>query len=90
MTELKIKQADINNNGNQRLMGNTTGGGVKLKICIMYGCGCTHAGKYGEGAVTFVTAYFFSLSTSSELENLKYINATLLAEQGFIKKCRFF
>lgn len=83
MTELKIKQADINNNGNQRLMGNTTGGGVKLKICIMYGCGCSHAGKYGEGAVTF----FFSLSTSSELENLKYINATLLAEHIFIKKC---
>lgn len=39
MTELKIKQADINNNGNQRLMGDM-GGWVKLKICIMYVCGC--------------------------------------------------
>lgn len=34
MTELKIKQADINNNGNQRLMGDM-GGMVKLKICIV-------------------------------------------------------
>lgn len=27
MTELKIKQADINNNGNQRLMGDMEGDG---------------------------------------------------------------
>lgn len=27
MTELKIKQADINNNGNQSLMGEIGGGG---------------------------------------------------------------
>lgn len=39
MTELKIKQADINNNGNHRLMGDFMGGGVKLKICIVFGCG---------------------------------------------------
>lgn len=47
MTELKIKQADINNNGNQRLMGKIRGGG-RLKICIVFGGGCTHTG--GRGA----------------------------------------
>lgn len=36
MTELKIKQADINNNGKQRLTGNSTRGeGLKLKICMV-------------------------------------------------------
>lgn len=49
MTELKIKQADINNNGNQRLTGNSTGGGVNLKICIVYGGGCAHATNYLAG-----------------------------------------
>lgn len=43
MTELKIKQADINNNGIKRLMGDFAGGGVKLKICIIFGYGCMHA-----------------------------------------------
>lgn len=61
MTELKIKQADINNNGNQRLTGNRTGGGAKLKICIMYGSGCTRAGNYLEGSVTFKTLFFCSV-----------------------------
>lgn len=55
MTELKIKQADINNNGNQRLMGDFTEGGVKLKICIMFGCGCLHAyRRVGCGYIYYV------------------------------------
>lgn len=62
MTELKIKQADINNNGNQRLTGNSTGGGVKLKICIMYGGGRTRAGNYLKQGVTFKTLFFSVLS----------------------------
>lgn len=38
MTELKIKQADINNNGNQSLMGEIGGGGgLELKIRITLG-----------------------------------------------------
>lgn len=61
MTELKIKQADINNNGNQRLTGNGTGGGVKLKICIMYGGGCTGAGNCLEGSVNALSFFFFAL-----------------------------
>lgn len=64
MTELKIKQADINNNGNQRLTGNSAGGGVNLKICIVDGGGCTHATKYlegGWGGVTVPSKHFFPL-----------------------------
>lgn len=45
MTELKIKQADINNNGNQRLMGES-GGGLEIKICIVFGCGRTLVGAW--------------------------------------------
>lgn len=65
MTELKIKQADINNNGNQRLTGNGTGGGVKLKICIVGGGGCTLATNYLEGRecpCTFKNTLFSPLS----------------------------
>lgn len=51
MTELKIKQADINNNGNQRLTG-AIGGGGGLKICIMFGCGCVRAGR-GAAVLVF-------------------------------------
>lgn len=54
MTELKIKQADINNNGNQRLTGEN-GGGVILKICIMFACGCTYGG--GGGCTCFVVVF---------------------------------
>lgn len=68
MTELKIKQADINNNGNQRLTGNSTGGGVNLKICIVYGGGCAHAtnylacGGWGWGVTVHLKPFFSSMS----------------------------
>lgn len=62
MTELKIKQADINNNGNQRLMGKIRGGG-RLKICIVFGGGCTHTGGRGAdgGSCSFFVRFLFPL-----------------------------
>lgn len=57
MTELKIKQADINNNGNQKLMGENEavgwgGGGLK----ILYGS-CLVAGGCAQ---SFELLFFFS------------------------------
>lgn len=41
MTELKIKQADINNNGNQKLMGENGGRGeTQNTVWIVFGRGC--------------------------------------------------
>lgn len=46
MTELKIKQADINNNGNQRLMGDA--GGMGEAPDMYHVCGCMMAADVGE------------------------------------------
>lgn len=55
MTELKIKQADINNNGNQRLMGNTGGRGETQNMYHVrrwvYAC-------RGGGGGGWVTCFF--------------------------------
>lgn len=57
MTELKIKQADINNNGNQRLMGD--GGGEAPTVYHVCGCimaaavGCWRETQHTEAAVRF-------------------------------------
>lgn len=41
MTELKIKQADINNNGNQKRMGENGGRGeTQNTVWIVFGRGC--------------------------------------------------
>lgn len=75
MTELKIKQADINNNGNQRLMGENRGRGetqnmyhVQLWLYVYRkGVGC-------ESTWYFVWGFFFPL------KYVKYeIHATVMA-----------
>lgn len=59
MTELKIKQADINNNGNQRLMGNTGGRGETQNMYHVrrwvYAC---RGGRGGLGYLFFLVVFF--------------------------------
>lgn len=49
MTELKIKQADINNNGNQRLMGEIGGRGETQNMyrAQLRACACGYGGWRG-------------------------------------------
>lgn len=61
MTELKIKQADINNNGNQRLMGEIGGEGAETQNMYhvqLWVHACTW--EVGGGWVYLVFWYFFS------------------------------
>lgn len=49
MTELKIKQADINNNGNQILMGDYWGRGETQNMYHIWMWVCTCVEERGEG-----------------------------------------
>lgn len=57
MTELKIKQADINNNGNQRLMGEIGGRGETQNMYHVR-CGCMRAGGGAWGGVSIFWSFF--------------------------------
>lgn len=60
MTELKIKQADINNNGNQRLTGAIGGGGggaQNMYHVRLWVCAC----REGGGGVGVLMGFFLLL-----------------------------
>lgn len=63
MTELKIKQADINNNGNQRLMGELGRGGdgvySKYVSCSVVGVRVLAAGEWRAGTRLFFVFLLF-------------------------------
>lgn len=65
MTELKIKQADINNNGNQRLMGEIGGrceteNMYRVRLWVY---ACVQAGEWRVGihGVLFLLFYFLEI-----------------------------
>lgn len=74
MTELKIKQADINNNGNQSLMGDYWGRGETPNMYHIWMWVCTRVGEWlGQLNFVFCCSMKKKKNTMANWKNITFL-----------------